>query len=336
LNGTYVSPATAVRAVTGEGQEVDRLLADLERAERKIEGLKQVAETRRLRYQRAEAELDRLRRAWPRRTLRFGLQAIGLGRLSAFCLFIGYPRSGHSLIGALLDAHPDAAIAHEINVLALIAGNGMDRDELFRTLLRVSESDAGRKLGRRATGYSYAVPGQWQGYVRELRVIGAKAGEKTTRWLGRDPGELTKLRRLVRAPVRLVHVTRNPYDSIARMAATTKGGQPERTLANAIDFLRRLARINDRLIRSGKVDILTIRHELFVRDPRADLLRLAEFLEIDRDPAWLKACAQIVFPTPQRARDAVAWTDDERAAVEEITPSSPGTHGRATNDDVSA
>ena len=27
--------------------------------------------------------------------------------LKTYCMFLGYPRSGHSLIGALLDAHPD-------------------------------------------------------------------------------------------------------------------------------------------------------------------------------------------------------------------------------------
>jgi hypothetical protein len=30
----------------------------------------------------------------------------------AFCLFDGYSRSGHSLVGALLDAHPKITIAH--------------------------------------------------------------------------------------------------------------------------------------------------------------------------------------------------------------------------------
>ena len=28
------------------------------------------------------------------------------------CLFIGYQRSSHSLVGSILDAHPEAAIAH--------------------------------------------------------------------------------------------------------------------------------------------------------------------------------------------------------------------------------
>ena len=38
-----------------------------------------------------------------------------LDEVKAFCLFIGYPRSGHSLIGALLDAHESVAMAHELS-----------------------------------------------------------------------------------------------------------------------------------------------------------------------------------------------------------------------------
>jgi hypothetical protein len=51
---------------------------------------------------------------------------------------------------------------------------------------------------------------------------------------------------------------------------------------------------------------------------RAAGLRLAQFLEIDPEPDGLKAGAKIVFPQPQRARDAVAWTDEERDPVEQI------------------
>ena len=30
-----------------------------------------------------------------------------------FVFFVGYPRSGHSIIGSVMDAHPDIVIAHE-------------------------------------------------------------------------------------------------------------------------------------------------------------------------------------------------------------------------------
>ena len=32
-------------------------------------------------------------------------------------VFIGYPRSGHSLIGSLLDAHPEVIVSDEYNVV---------------------------------------------------------------------------------------------------------------------------------------------------------------------------------------------------------------------------
>ena len=33
--------------------------------------------------------------------------------VQSFCLFACYSRSGHSLVGTILDAHPNAAVAHE-------------------------------------------------------------------------------------------------------------------------------------------------------------------------------------------------------------------------------
>lgn len=40
--------------------------------------------------------------------------------LDTYCMFVGYPKSGHSLIGSLLDAHPQMAITHELDVLKYV------------------------------------------------------------------------------------------------------------------------------------------------------------------------------------------------------------------------
>ncbi len=37
--------------------------------------------------------------------------------LERFWSFIGYPRSGHSLIGSLINAHPDVVVCHELDTL---------------------------------------------------------------------------------------------------------------------------------------------------------------------------------------------------------------------------
>jgi hypothetical protein len=41
-----------------------------------------------------------------------------------FILFVGYPRSGHSLIGSIMDAHPNVIIAHEVRLCGDLAGCG--------------------------------------------------------------------------------------------------------------------------------------------------------------------------------------------------------------------
>ena len=133
--------------------------------------------------------------------------------LRAFCLFASYGRSGHSLVGSLLDAHPDVVIAHEANALRLVA-EGMKRDELYQTLLDNSHRSFER--GRRQSGYSYVVEGQWQGRYRTLLVIGDKSGGRTTKLIERTG--LRRFARTVGLPLRIIHQTRNPYDIIARHA----------------------------------------------------------------------------------------------------------------------
>src|SRR5690606_30490598 len=88
--------------------------------------------------------------------------------LATFVLFVGYPRSGHSLVGALLDAHPEIAVSHELDVLRFRA-EGFSRDQI---LLLIAENcrRLGR-LGRRWGRYDYAVPGGAQGAWERLKVI---------------------------------------------------------------------------------------------------------------------------------------------------------------------
>ena len=132
-----------------------------------------------------------------------------------YCMFVGYPRSGHTLIGALLDAHPMMIVAHELDVLRYVSA-GFNRLQIYYLLLRTSRVFA--EEGRERGGYFYNVPNQWQGKFRKLRVIGDKKGEGTIWKLLINPGLLQRLRSKVGIPVRCIHVVRNPYDNIARIS----------------------------------------------------------------------------------------------------------------------
>ena len=165
------------------------------------------------------------------------IEALGTGvfdDLQAFCLFIGYPKSGHSLVGALLDAHPDVIIAKATNPLALVVADGLSREEVFALLVESSRSEALR--GRKQNKYRYEVPGQWQGRVRTARVIGDKFSDRTTKRIRRSPGALQTFAAEVQLPLRLVHVVRNPFDMVARITLSKiRHGTPDEKIARAYD-----------------------------------------------------------------------------------------------------
>lgn len=241
--------------------------------------------------------------------------------LEAFCFFLGYPRSGHSLIGSCLDAHSDVVIAHEADVLKMHAKNGWSRDRIFQAIVDNSAEQASRATGRTQSGYIYEVPGQWQGRSRRLRVIGDKGGGEGSRRLAADPSELRKFIAHIGLPTRVLHITRNPFDVIARIARVTRKGQRKQTLDEALLRFEVLAVTNAGIIDSGQFDILTLRHEDFVSDAATELRKLCEFVGVDADDDYVAACAGIVWEKPHRTRELVEWSDEQIAKVESIIAS---------------
>jgi hypothetical protein len=221
--------------------------------------------------------------------------------VETFCLFVGYPRSGHSVLGSILDAHPDAVIAHELDVLKLVRF-GYRRGPLFSLLLRNARRFG--RAGRAWSGYDYQVPGEWQGRHRRIHVIGDKMGASTNRQLQRRPELAQRLRALVRVPVRMIHVTRNPYDNIATMARYSGDSLPV-TVDEYFSLCHGVAQLRAREPSS----VLDVRHEALIADPRSTLRGVCDFLGLDPSPAYVEACASIVFDAPRRTRFDVEWSD---------------------------
>ncbi len=132
-----------------------------------------------------------------------------------YCMFIGYPRSGHTLISSLLDAHPNVIITNEIDKLEYIE-KGFEKEKIFPLLLANSQSFA--STGREWTGYSYQVPNQWQGKFKTLQVIGDKKGGTSTLRLFSKPELLRLLWETIDIEKKFIHVIRNPYDNISTLA----------------------------------------------------------------------------------------------------------------------
>jgi hypothetical protein len=253
----------------------------------------------------------RLARRWVTARVQAPRHRAELADVETVALFVGYRRSGHSLVGALLDAHPDVAMAHGLDVLHHVR-YGFDAERIFTLILENHRVRAAQ--GRVVTGYSYAVPGQWQGRTRRLRVIGSTRGGATARTLREKPEVAERAARIFGKPLRWIHVVRNPFDNVSTLAL--RGRRTD--LPSAIDDYFRLvegtARLRERV---GEGAILDVRHEDLLADPAATLRRLTAWLGLDAPDDWLEACRSILFEAPHRTRDDADWTPELRERVRE-------------------
>lgn len=239
-----------------------------------------------------------------------------LDGVATYCLFIGHARSGHSIVGALLDAHPQIAISDELDALSYVAA-GFSRRQVLSLSIAVAQGQARRerrKAGRAGVTYSYFVPGQFQGRHEGLAVVGDSHAGWTTRKLSADRELLPRLEgRMAGLQLRFIHVMRNPYDNIATMMIRS-----ERTFdaafAQYFDNCERLVSLSSRI---GAARLLRVRHEDVIGKSRQALTDACTFLGVEPSEAYLAACASILYERPSRTRGQVAWSDAQVAQVRE-------------------
>jgi hypothetical protein len=229
-------------------------------------------------------------------------------------MFVGYPHSGHSLVGSLLDAHRHAVIAHELDVLRHVRGR-LGRNQVFSLILGSHRSTTGRWGG----GYDLTVPNQWQGKFDELLVIGDKKGGASALLLDRSPELLDRLRETVELPLRVIHVTRNPYDNIAsyRMRINARPRRNPMTLREATDdFFARYEAVSRVQSRLDPQEMMSVRLEDLSESTTENLQALCTFVGLDSPEDYLQDCSAIVFPSARRTRDQENWDPELIQEVE--------------------
>jgi hypothetical protein len=248
-------------------------------------------------------KLQTLWSIWARRRYRSEFD-----RVRNFCLFIGYPRSGHSLVGAMLNAHRHAVISHELDASQLILG-GCSRNELYARILARA---AWFNLRGNRSNYRYQIPNRWQGRFESLRVIGDKRVGTAALSVAENLDLLDRLRALIGVPLRLVHVVRNPYDNIAAIARWHR-----LTLDESIAFyFSHFQTTGNLAVLSDPAHVHTIYHEDLVRAPEATLANLCTFLGLTHDAQYLAECSSVVFARPTQPRRRSEWSAAQLADVE--------------------
>jgi hypothetical protein len=287
-----------------------------------------------------------------RELLRFG----GFAGCKTYVQFAGFPRSGHSLVGSILDAHADALVAHELDAMGLFK-HGLSAREVFALIRRNTRTFEAH--GRYWNGHSYQVPGGHGGRAVRARVVGDKKGDWAVRHSLANPELLATLGRRTRGRRRAwIAVVRNPFDNIATMSLR-KGRTYDRLRIDTPDpetFETRLREAQGQSVAAdvrGDVvddyiqlcqgverlraqvpesDWLLLRHEDLVADPDTEIDRLARFLDLPNGEGLAAKARAIVASEPNRSRHKLNWPEAERDRVNALIRDYSFLHGYRFDD----
>ena len=260
-----------------------------------------------------------------------------------FVLFVGHGHSGHSIIGAILDAHPNVIMAHEYRVLEpCILGSSTPQIQykryLFNNLYRnsyYSVQSGWRSLVPRNKGYNLHIESQWQGTFSQLKVIGDKGGGKLSDTLivslNRTTACFRLLKEKIQMPIVLFHVVRNPFDMLASYFANkrkfsvhemiSKGTKLNLTRHQIIPAARIITRREKSLkewLNSEEMkdtEVVHIHSEEFIKDPPRHVREMCHVLNVPCPPDYVQACDDKVYQKVSASHEIINCNKD---IIEEV------------------
>lgn len=215
-----------------------------------------------------------------------------------FCVFAGYPRSGHSFIGSIIDAHPHMILGDEVGAQVLAAA-GYDRQYIFEQLLARSRQSA-----------RTPIESPWVGGYERLEVIGDKpspplAWEALSYTVVQNWDAVEILLATVGVPTKFVHVVRNPYDNITSLFRNEWAESLWAAIRLYFDTFDKYMELKS-LVEPLWFDV---RLKDIIADSRAFVVNLCRFLEQEPVVEYVDACVDAIWSKRRIRRFEVEWPE---------------------------
>jgi len=249
------------------------------------------------------------------------------------CLSRSLSLSRHSIIGSVMDAHPNMVISHQYMLLPRCVKEEIgpfprNKSAIFNALYDNSYKEAmsgWRSEKNTHKGYNLHVSTPWQGAFTRLRVIGDKEGNQVSRVFSSQYQKakacLQAIMDIVKVPLIVFHVVRNPYDMIAtqvlyhtteqfdmRAENLTVAKPRDRDVKRYADITFMQASAVTRVMELTRV--VEIHSEDFVADPRKIVRGICRTLDLSCPDGYVEACYEKAFKNASRSRYNMQWSPD--------------------------
>ncbi|MEZ5471430.1 MAG: sulfotransferase [Marinicella sp.] len=228
-----------------------------------------------------------------------------IARVKDYVMFLGHAHSGHSLIGALLDAHIDIAISNELNIPKLILDHNLSKKEILKITIYFSKLE-NRWEGEINTGYKYKIQKGHQGLTDFPLILGDKKGGGSTRVIRNNPFLFEKIYEKLNSRLKILHVIRNPMDNIAAFSyywGEDLGMQHVERYYENMEVVHNLKNKYPQIFH-------TVSHSLLITEPKEQLEKILQFLEVKVSASYIESCVELIKPIENKRSLNVNWPSE--------------------------
>ena len=259
-------------------------------------------------------------------------------------LFVGWPRSCHSFVGSILDGHPHILVADEYFLMTKLRTGRLpiQRDIIFKALYNSSTSSIKNARSMRARtermkGYSLLFEDLMQGQFEDhIDIIGDKAGAHVSMLLNDKTYNISKtfgiLRKQLRVDIYVIRVVRNPYDNIATdsvyhcglvkalkemrsLENTSLLQVPKTALSGSAMGYFRLYFASEK-VKAAADKTTDVHCSDLIDNPREEIIKLCEFLEVQCSEDYISKCASHVFTEESHTSKLINWPSEVKESIQ--------------------
>ena len=267
-----------------------------------------------------------------------------IDHVKTFVFFLGHSRSGHSIVGSIIDSHPNMVVASEVDVFTRLSDGSLApiKSEIFNALWGNTREDLTNGLRAKSTdgkGYNLFVDGLYEGsYVDHIDVIGDKKGGITTNLLATEPDKWLHVYDILislNVTIKVIFVVRNAYDNIGtslfyglnsninvnnfgrvKQSNNTYNFDPSIVQKNIERYFFYHQAIADAR-KKYNLDVIEIHITDLISDPRGSLLYMCDSLGVTCSDKYLEICSNKIFKTESRTRHLIRWTDEQLTIIQQ-------------------
>ena len=219
--------------------------------------------------------------------------------LNSFCLIIGNSRSGSTILGSIVDAHPNAIVANE-TMASQAFWRGMSKSDILGEI--VENSSANYRSGRQSEDYQYQI-GSSPESKSSVSVYGDKIWNPATLLLHGDYDLISRLESKLSARVVLIASIRNPFDTIATMHRRSQAPIKDR-IRWFFMHCEALAAIEEKTPQSN---FFISHHEHLIDSPDEEILRICRALMLSVDNQHVDNVKRLLYRRPSKSGMAIDW-----------------------------